>query len=293
MARYLDPKSDLVFKKIFGGHPVLLKSFLNAVLPLPTDCFIEDLEYLSSENIPEIPEFKHSVVDVRCFDQEGRHFIVEMQMSWSKHFMQRLLFNTASVYVRQLKATENFKELNPVYGLAIVAASFSKETECLHHYQLRHTKNMDKTIDGIQLVLLELPKFKPKTINEKKLTVLWLRFLTEIDSQTETVDQELLEVPEIKAALALTEESAYTAKELEAYERNWDAIRSEKTLMEDKWEEGLEKGREEGREEGVQVGLIHVAKNLLKGGFELNVIAQNTGLSMEVLKKLEAKPLTK
>ncbi|MBP9727447.1 MAG: Rpn family recombination-promoting nuclease/putative transposase, partial [Gammaproteobacteria bacterium] len=148
--------------------------------------------------------------------------------------------------------------------------------------------NTDKTIDGIQLVLLELPKFKPKTINEKKLTVLWLRFLTEIDRQTETVDQELLEVPEIKAALALTEESAYTAKELEAYERNWDAIRSEKTLMEDKWEEGLEKGREEGREEGVQAGLIRVAKNLLKGGFELSVIAQNTGLSMEVLKKLKA-----
>ncbi|MBP9727430.1 MAG: hypothetical protein KBD83_08220, partial [Gammaproteobacteria bacterium] len=61
MARYLDPKSDLVFKKIFG-HPVLLKSFLNAVLPLPTGCLIENLEYLSSENIPEIPEFKHSIV---------------------------------------------------------------------------------------------------------------------------------------------------------------------------------------------------------------------------------------
>ncbi len=57
--------------------------------------------------------------------------------------------------------------------------------------------------------------------------------------------------------------------------------------MEDKWEEGLEKGREEGREEGVQVGLMHVAKNLLKSGFELSVIAQNTGLSMEVLQKLE------
>lgn len=280
MPRYLDPKSDLVFKKIFGGHPVLLKSFLNAVLPLPAGCLIDDLEYLSSENIPEIPEFKHSVVDVRCFDQEGRHFIVEMQMSWSKHFMQRLLFNTASVYVRQLKTAENYRELNPVYGLAIVADAFSEEIEWLHHYQLRHTKNSKKIIDGIQLVLLELPKFKPKTIAEKKLTVLWLRFLTEINEQTQTVDQELLEVPEIKQALALTEESAYTPKELEAYERNWDAIRSEKTMMEDKWEEG--------RKEGMQVGLIHVAKNLLKGGFELSVIAQNTGLSMEVLEKLKA-----
>ena len=43
MARYLDPKSDLVFKKIFGEHPNLLKDFLNAILPLPQDCTIESL----------------------------------------------------------------------------------------------------------------------------------------------------------------------------------------------------------------------------------------------------------
>ncbi len=49
MTRYLDPKTDVVFKKIFGQHPHLLKSFLNAVLPLTADSMIESLEYLSSE----------------------------------------------------------------------------------------------------------------------------------------------------------------------------------------------------------------------------------------------------
>ncbi|MDR0687813.1 MAG: Rpn family recombination-promoting nuclease/putative transposase, partial [Prevotellaceae bacterium] len=34
MARYLDPKNDLPFKKIFGEHKNLLISFLNALLPL-------------------------------------------------------------------------------------------------------------------------------------------------------------------------------------------------------------------------------------------------------------------
>ena len=33
--RYLDPKNDLAFKKVFGQHPHLLKSFLNALLPNP------------------------------------------------------------------------------------------------------------------------------------------------------------------------------------------------------------------------------------------------------------------
>ena len=31
--RYLDPRNDLVFKRIFGEHPQILRSFLNALLP--------------------------------------------------------------------------------------------------------------------------------------------------------------------------------------------------------------------------------------------------------------------
>ena len=33
MAKYLDPKADLTFKKIFGEHPDLVISLLNALLP--------------------------------------------------------------------------------------------------------------------------------------------------------------------------------------------------------------------------------------------------------------------
>ncbi|MDQ5920560.1 MAG: hypothetical protein QG673_616, partial [Pseudomonadota bacterium] len=51
MSRYLDPKADVVFKKIFGEHPHLLKSFLNAVLPLAQDNPIIELSYLPSEQI--------------------------------------------------------------------------------------------------------------------------------------------------------------------------------------------------------------------------------------------------
>jgi hypothetical protein len=61
MSRYLDPKNDLIFKKIFGHHPDLLKRFLNAVLPLPQDCVIEKTTYLTPESVPELQEFKNSI----------------------------------------------------------------------------------------------------------------------------------------------------------------------------------------------------------------------------------------
>src|SRR5580692_8189740 len=117
MSRYLDPKADVVFKKIFAGHPHLLKSFLNAVLPLPDDQQIQSLEYLPSELVPTIPAFKATIVDVRCTDRMGRVFIVEVQIQWTTWFMQRMLFNASKAYVKQLEKGEEYKLLKPVYGL--------------------------------------------------------------------------------------------------------------------------------------------------------------------------------
>jgi len=255
MPRYLDPKNDLVFKKIFGRHPNLLISFLNAVLPLPEGKVIEKIEYLPTENVPELPNVeKRSIVDVRCYDQYQRHFIVEMQMAFTQHFMQRLLYNVTSVYTRQIKIAEKYHALNPVYGLSLVHEKFSNEPGWMHHYQLIHQENLSNTLDDIHLVLLELPKFQPKTSQEKKMTVLWLRFMTEINESTNNVDHELLSTPEIKEALRLAEESAFTAQELDAYSRHWDEVRSYRTSLDDKLEEGLEKGRVEGRAEGLIEG---------------------------------------
>src|SRR5689334_22500731 len=102
MTRYLNPKADIVFKRIFGEHPHLLIHFLNSLLPLSDAEQIQSLEYLPAEQAPKIPEFKRSIVDVKCKDKQGRIFIVEMQMEWSTGFMQRMLFNSAHAYVKQL-----------------------------------------------------------------------------------------------------------------------------------------------------------------------------------------------
>ena len=51
--RYLDPKNDLTFKRVFGEPPHLLRSFLNALLPLGPDQQIVFLEYLSESAFTE------------------------------------------------------------------------------------------------------------------------------------------------------------------------------------------------------------------------------------------------
>ena len=86
MAKYLDPKADLTFKKIFGEHPHLVMSLLNALLPFTEKQKITSIEYLPAEMPPEKPLFKNTIVDVRCKATDGRQFIVEMQMEWTTAF---------------------------------------------------------------------------------------------------------------------------------------------------------------------------------------------------------------
>lgn len=312
MPHYLDPKTDLVFRKIFGQHPALLKSFLNAVLPLPEGGLIETLEYLPSEEVPVIPIFKYTVVDVKCTDAHGRVFIVEMQIEWTASFMQRMLFNASKAYVRQLEKGEYYDLLRPVYGLGLIASEFDKESEdWYHHYKIVNVEKPTREIKDLQLVFIELPKFKAKTMGEKRLQVLWLRFLSELNEHTRTIPEEWLNVPEIKKAVDLAEEAGYTPGELDAYDRYWDMVSTEKTLFYDYERRGLAQGLKEGLEiakgleKGIETGIkIAIKKGLERGRAEAHQqllkiarslktkelsdteIAQHTGLPVEEIKKL-------
>ncbi len=170
--KYLDPKADLTFKKVFGEHPDLVKSFLNALLPLDEGDLIEEIEYLPAELVPENPLKKNSIVDVQCRDNRGRCFIVEMQMVWSPEFEQRVLFNASKAYVRQLGKGETYDLLHPVYSLCLVNDIFMREDSNFYHvFKMLHVEHSDRVIEGLQLVFIELPKFKPQKMGDKKMAV--------------------------------------------------------------------------------------------------------------------------
>ena len=132
--KYLDPKADLTFKKVFGEHPDLVISLLNALLPFDKpEEEVVSVEYLPSELVPDNPLRKDSIVDVRCKDARGRQFIVEMQMVWSEmqmvwsqEFKMRVLFNASKAYVRQLGKGHDYELLQPVYSLNLVNEVFDR-----------------------------------------------------------------------------------------------------------------------------------------------------------------------
>lgn len=248
--RYLDPRADLTFKRIFGEHKDLVISLLNALLPLDDDHLVKSVEYIPVEMVPDNPLKKNSIVDVRCHDQDGRQFLVEMQMIWSKEFMQRVLFNASKAYVRQLDKKEDYNLLQPVYSLNLVNDVFMDDIpEYYHHYDIVNVEHTDKRIEGLHLIFVELPKFKPHTFSERKMQILWLRFLTEM-GDVRIVPQEFLANPEVKKAVDILEESSYTDAQLNGYDKFWDIVRTERTYINAAIRKGMSEGRAKGRAEG-------------------------------------------
>ena len=295
---YLNPKADLTFKKVFGEHKHLMISFLNALLPLSDKERITDVEYLTPELVPDTPVRKNSYVDVRCKDSQDRKYIVEMQMHWNSEFKSRVLFNAAKVYVQQGFRGKNFNKLKPVWSLNLVNSIFEPgSSEYYHHYKIVNIKDTNKVIRGLQMVFVELPKFRPDSPAENEMKRLWLRFMTEIDESTLKVPPELASNAEVSEAVTQLRESAFTPDELYAYDSFWDAVSCETTLIEGAKEDGKEKGLAEGKElgraegkeeglaEGIQIGIEQgrmeerqaIARELEARGFSPDDIARITG----------------
>ena len=294
--RYLEPKADLVFWKIFSKHKDLLISLINALLPLNDDEMVESVEYLPSELVPMLPTGKYSIINVQCKDVKGCQFIVMIGVVWYPALLLRVAFNASMVYVRQSRRKRKYEFQQPVYLLNLVNKSFINDnpSEYIHNYNMVHELHSDKIIEGLHLTFVELPKFKPHTQSERKMAVLWLRFLTEINEDTTTVPEELLANPETSKALKEVEESAFTEEEMEVYDHFWDMLGADRLLFVDSnnisrkkgLEEGLAEGLAEGRKEGLAEGKAEVARAMLGKGMEVSVISELTGLDEDAIRSL-------
>ena len=306
--KYLNPKADVTFKRIFGEHEELVMSLLNALLPLDEGKRIEHVEYLPAELVPENPLKKNSVVDVRCRETGGRHFIVEMQMNWNNEFKRRVILNASKAVVKQLNKGEDYTLLQPVWALNLIndVGFDAGPDEFYHDYAIVNVNHTDRHIEGLRFVFVELPKFKPQTIKEKKMAVLWLKFLTEIDESTEEVDAELLENPDTAQALQILEKSAYDDSQLYAYEYFWDAVVNERVAIEGGYKRGMAKGMAEGMAKGMAEGMakgmaqgmaqgmaegehnkaLEAARRMKADGMPAELIAKYTGLSIDTVNNL-------
>jgi predicted transposase/invertase (TIGR01784 family) len=73
---FLNPRSDIAFKKLFGDatHKNVLISFLNCVLAQTRKEAIVNVIINDPHNFPLSRGFKESIVDLRCTDESGNQY---------------------------------------------------------------------------------------------------------------------------------------------------------------------------------------------------------------------------
>ena len=92
--RFVDPKTDFAFKRIFGSEDskTALISFINASLRLEGDRLVESVEIKNPYLSADLPIMKESIVDIACTDKSGIRYLVEMQVNNVKGFANRMIF---------------------------------------------------------------------------------------------------------------------------------------------------------------------------------------------------------
>ena len=282
--KYLDPKADLTFKKIFGNHPKSLISLLNALLPLSEEEQIHEIKYLPTELVPENNSYRYAIANILCTDAKSNKFCVVIRMEWSNFFEHRVQFIASELYVNPaIKQVKYFAQY-PTYSLNLINDIFAHDTpDFIHNYRIVHDKDSNKVIEGLHFTFIELPKFTPHSIADKRMMVLWLRFLTEINSDTKEIPADLLNDPEIGKAVEELEISGFSDAELWAYDKFWDSVSVERTLIDDSYQKGIEKGIEK----SMNQRSLEIARKMLAKGMDEAMVMDMTGLTAEEIKQMK------
>ncbi|MDO8350362.1 MAG: Rpn family recombination-promoting nuclease/putative transposase [Gallionella sp.] len=289
--RFLDVKTDYAFKRVFGSEgskPVLI-SFLNAILDYQGEHAIVELTIVDPYQIPMLQGMKDTYVDVKAVLANGKHVIIEMQVLNVPGFEKRILHNAAKEYATQLLKGEDYALLNPVIALTFADFNlFEDSEECISRFKLMERDRFIEYSDDVELIFVELPKFKRALDELSSIQDKWIYFLKNAGS-LEYIPDTLACDPRINEAFSLINEAAMSREELEIQFKRRDFIILQRGSLQLAETQGLAKGYAKGIalgiEQGIEQGIETVARKLLDI-LDDATIAGKTGLSVEQVRLL-------
>jgi predicted transposase/invertase (TIGR01784 family) len=281
MYRFLDPKNDFAFKRVFGTekNKSILIRFLNDIFE-GEQGKIEDVEFLKLHQDPEIASMRQSIVDVACKDASGNKFIIEMQCATDTHFIQRAVAYASRAYLNQRTNDSNYGKMRPVIFFAIMKhALFKNKAEYLSHHKLTDVYSGENDIKDLSFSFLELSKFKKKSIGDLKTNIeKWAYFF----KRAQSVNPGELELMEkegdfLRNAYNALAEYNYTPEELLEYENY--------AMKEDEINTRIS----DAKAVGIAEGKMEAALSMLADNLSVETIGKYTGLSIEQINSLKIK----
>ncbi len=287
--------NDYFIRYLFSheGNENIALNFINAVFKdLDFETF-EKIEILNPFNIAENYNEKESIVDIKATTETGITVLIEIQSRGNEDFIKRALYYWAYNYSSSLNRGSFYDELKPTVSINITNFILTNEDKVHNCYVLKELNNNKILTDHCQLHFIELPKFNFKDINKKienldnihKEFISWVKFFKGEDMSNLIKENTIFEEVEKKCHTFVNNTPVmdkYKKREIDAYFFD----RSIELDLKKAKEEGITEGIEQGIEQGEKNKAISIARNFKKSGIDIKIISENTGLSIEEIKKL-------
>jgi predicted transposase/invertase (TIGR01784 family) len=271
MMRFINPKTDFAFKRIFGSSESknILKSFLNALI-YEGKPIIQDLEIIDPALAAPIAGLKDTYLDVKAKINDGKTVIIEMQVLNVSAFAKRVIYNAAKTYATQLGKGEGYSKLKPVIALTITDFEmFEKNPKVISHFVFKERDDFFEYPDPeIELFFVELPKFNKSLEELETLTDKWIYFMKNAPSLG-VIPNQMQEISELKEAFTIANEANLSPAELEDLEKREMVMEDQRNL--------ILRGRQE--------KALEIAKQLLDV-LDDQTISEKTGLTLEAIQQL-------
>ena len=287
--------NDYFIRYLFSyeGNENIALNFINAVFKdLDFETF-NKIEILTPFNIAENYNEKESIVDIKAITESGITVLIEIQSRGNEDFIKRALYYWAYNYSSSLNRGSFYDELKPTVSINITNFILTDEDKVHNCYVLKELNNNKILTDHCQLHFIELPKFNFKNINKKienldnihKEFISWVKFFKGENMSNLIKENTIFEEVEKKCHTFVNNTPVmdkYKKREIDAYFFD----RSIELDLKKAKEEGITEGIEQGIEQGEKNKAISIARNFKKSGIDIKIISENTGLSIEEIKKL-------
>ncbi len=315
----INPKIDLVFKKLFGSeeNKDILLSLINAVLPEHQQ--IAEIELKNPYNVSDYAQGKLSILDIKAEDEEGNLYDIEMQIKGSTFYGKRTLYYWAKIFGTQLdyeeeeeknrkKKRTSYEELNKCIVISLMDFTFFDDDRYHRCFMLkdRDTDEVHHDLDYLDLYFVEMEKFENKYKTVKTTLDRWVKFLNNADLYSKsTLPPELAEIEPIKKANERLEVMYFDKKEREYYDAQQKRYLDEYSRIQEAVNEAVEKAVNEAVEKAVNEAVekaveetvektelnskIEIAKKLIKRNLSNEDIAEDTGLSIDQIIEIRSK----
>lgn len=262
----IDPTVDYAFKKLLGSpeHPAITLHFLNAILG--SEFPITDVEILNPILGKDDDTDKLSILDVLARDSTGRLFDIEMQTTLPTGLSQRLAFYTASLYVGQIGEGDDYTLLRPAISICVLDAVMFRQSAQIHNdFLLRSGDGKLDLTDGLQIHLLELPKYRIPSDNRVITDPIeaWLYFFRRAPEMTTREIDQRFNSPAFTEAAQVLNMIQRTPQQRSQYELRLKAQRDDRARLQQARIEGEQVGEARGEARGEAIGVIKALREVL------------------------------